>query len=59
MDSVNQTLKNYLRSEFLNLLNKTDFFEWIDCHVEKRGQKPASYLIFDELQKMTTYNPRN
>lgn len=53
MNNSSEDVKNYLRSEFLSLLNNPDHFEWIDCHAE-RGSPPATYYIIEELQKFTT-----
>jgi len=52
MNDAHEEVKNYLRSEFLTLLNNANHFEWIDGHVE-RGSPPATYLIIDELEKFT------
>lgn len=52
MTNSKESLKEYLRNEFLNLLNNPYHFEWIDCHVE-RGSPPATYLIIDEMKKFT------
>jgi len=53
MNNSSESVKDYLRSEFLILLNNPNLFEWIDSHVE-RGSPPATYLIMDELKKFTT-----
>jgi predicted nucleotidyltransferase len=53
MNNSSASVKDYLRSEFLILLNNPNIFEWIDAHVE-RGSPPATYLIMDELKKFTT-----
>ncbi|MGB3946746.1 MAG: nucleotidyl transferase AbiEii/AbiGii toxin family protein [Bacteroidia bacterium] len=53
IDNADQAVKDYLRSEFLNLLKRPDFFEWIDCHVERGVSQPASYMIFEKLKKIT------
>lgn len=53
MNNADQAVKDYLRSEFLNLLNKPDFFDWIDGHVDRGVLQPASYMIFEELKKFT------
>lgn len=52
MNNAGEDIKAYLRSEFLNLLNNPDIFEWIDGHVE-RGSPPATYFILDKLKKFT------
>lgn len=49
MNNSEESLRNYLRAEFQNLLNNSDILEWIDCHVE-RGSPPATYLILEELK---------
>ncbi len=49
-----ESVRNYLRTEFLSLLNLQPIFEWIDCHVERGGSPPASYLILDELKRFTS-----
>lgn len=49
MNNSEESLRNYLRAEFQNLLNNPDILEWIDCHVE-RGSPPATYLILEELK---------
>lgn len=53
MNNSNESVKEYLRSEFLILLNNPDLFEWVDSHVA-RSSPPATYLIMDELKKFTT-----
>lgn len=50
MNNAGEDIKAYLRSEFLNLLNNPDIFEWIDGHVE-RGSPPATYFILDKLKQ--------
>lgn len=50
MNHSNQTVKEYLKETFRNLLSNTFFFEWIDAHVEK-GYPPASYWIVDRLKE--------
>lgn len=52
MNAADEDVKDYLRSEFLNLLNNPNLFDWIDGHVE-RGSPPATDLIIDELEKFT------
>ena len=52
MNNANDTVREYLRSEVLILLNNPNLFEWIDSHVE-RGSPPATYFIMDELRKFT------
>ena len=52
MNNVGGDIKDYLRSEFVSLLNNPDILEWIDSHVE-RGSPPATYLILDKLKKFT------
>ncbi|CAN5523212.1 hypothetical protein BH11BAC3_BH11BAC3_37250 [soil metagenome] len=53
MNDTNESVKEYLRAEFLILLKNPNLFEWIDSHVE-RGSPPATYLIMDELKKFTS-----
>ncbi len=53
LNNSGKSVKNYLRSEFINLLNNPNLFEWIDSHVE-RNSPPASYLIMDRLKNFTT-----
>ncbi len=53
MNNSGNSVKDYLRSEFLNLLNNPNLFEWIDSHVE-RNSPPASYLIMDRIKNFTT-----
>lgn len=52
INNSNENLKNYLLTEFRNLLKNPNLFEWIDCHVE-RGSPPASYFILEALEKFT------
>ena len=52
MKNVAGDVRDYLKSEFLQLLNNSNITEWIDCHVE-RGSPPATYLIIEELKKFT------
>jgi hypothetical protein len=52
INNSNENLKNYLLTEFRNLLKNPNLFEWIDCHVE-RGSPPASYFIMEEIKKIT------
>ncbi len=52
MNNAGESLKEYLQSEFLILLENPNLFEWIDAHVE-RGSPPATYFIMDALQKFT------
>ncbi len=52
INNSGDNLKNYLLTEFRNLLKNPNIFEWIDCHVE-RGSPPASYLIMEALEKFT------
>jgi predicted nucleotidyltransferase len=52
MNDPKGEIKNYLRSEFLQLFNNPNIREWIDCHVE-RGATPATNLIIDELKKFS------
>lgn len=53
MNGTEKELKNYLKTEFKNLLTHPNIDEWIDCHVE-RGSPPASYFIIEEIQKFTS-----
>jgi predicted nucleotidyltransferase len=50
MNSAGESVKEYLQSEFLILLENPNLFEWIDAHVE-RGSPPATYFILDALKK--------
>lgn len=52
INNSSENLKNYLLTEFRNLLKNPNIFEWIDCHVE-RGSPPASYFIMEALEKFT------
>jgi len=52
MNIADRDVNDYLRSEFLNLLNNPNLFDWIDGHVE-RGSPPATDLIIDKLEKFT------
>lgn len=52
INNSGDNLKNYLLTEFRNLLKNPNIFEWIDCHVE-RGSPPASYIIMEALEKFT------
>jgi predicted nucleotidyltransferase len=52
MNTADRDVNDYLRSEFLNLLNNPNLFDWIDGHVE-RGSPPATDLIIGELEKFT------
>jgi len=53
MNNSSKTIKDYLRSEFLILLNNQNLFEWIDSHVE-RGTPPATYLIMENLKRFVS-----
>lgn len=53
INQSNEVLKNYLITEFRNLIENPNIFEWIDCHVE-RVSPPATYFIMEELRKLTT-----
>ncbi|HET6990101.1 MAG TPA: nucleotidyl transferase AbiEii/AbiGii toxin family protein [Bacteroidia bacterium] len=53
MNNANEGVKNYLRTEFLNLLKNQNHFEWIDGHAE-RGSPPATYFIIEELEKFVS-----
>ena len=53
INNANDNLRNYLKAEFANLLNNRNLLEWIDSHVE-RLSPPATYLIYDEIQKLAT-----
>lgn len=46
-------VREYLRSEFGNLLLNPNAFEWIDGHVE-RGSPPATYTIMEDMKKFIT-----
>ncbi len=50
MKNASEDIRNYLQSEFQNLLKTPGFTEWIDCHVE-RGSPPATDFIIDGLKK--------
>lgn len=53
-DEINTSesgIKEYLRSEFSELLNKPHIYEWVDCHVE-RASPPGTYYIIEELKKL-------
>ena len=52
MINVAGDVRDYLKSEFLQLLKNPNITEWIDSHVE-RGSPPATYLIIEELKKFT------
>jgi len=52
-DEINTSesdIKEYLRSEFSELLNNPHIYEWVDCHVE-RASPPGTYYIIEELKK--------
>ena len=54
-EEINQLdgmIRDYLRSEFLNLLDHPYILEWIDCHVE-RSSPPATNNIFERLKEFT------
>lgn len=51
INSADDSIKSYLKSEFQNLLNNPNHFEWIDSHVE-RSSPPATYDIINKLKKM-------
>lgn len=50
MNNSSEDLSNYLRTEFLNLLQNPNHVEWIDGHVE-RGNPPATDTIIDAMKK--------
>ena len=50
MKSAPQVLKEYLRSEFILLMDNTNIMEWIDCHVERLS--PATTLIADGINAL-------
>ena len=52
INNSSENLKNYLRTEFRNLLKNPHLLEWIDGHVE-RGSPPVSYFIMEALEKFT------
>lgn len=52
MTKADLAVKNYLHTEFLNLLKNPSLSDWIDGHVE-RGSPPATELIINELKKFT------
>jgi hypothetical protein len=53
MVNAKTSIKKYLRSEFVDLLNNPNILEWIDAHVE-RGSPPATYMIIDKLKKFVS-----
>ncbi len=53
MVNAKTSIKKYLRSEFVDLLNNPNISEWIDAHVE-RGSPPATYMIIDQLEKFVS-----
>lgn len=44
-------IKEYLLTEFSDLLKNQYIIEWIDCHVE-RASPPSTYMIIDEIEKI-------
>ena len=50
--SASSDIKEYLRSEFRQLLGNSNILEWIDGHVE-RGSPPATYYIHERLKELT------
>ncbi|MDB5199248.1 MAG: hypothetical protein JWO92_1211 [Chitinophagaceae bacterium] len=52
INSSDKNVREYLRSEFTNLLINPNVFEWIDGHVE-RGSPPATYTIMEDLGRFT------
>lgn len=53
MNSAAEDVKEYLRTEFRELIKNTNIYEWVDCHVE-RGSPPATAIILEELRKFTS-----
>lgn len=51
MKASKNELKEYLRTEFKNLLKNPGIEEWIDCHVETRYPNPTTKFIFEQLKK--------
>lgn len=49
MNNSDNSVKEYLQSEFQILLKNPNLYEWIDSHVE-RGSPPATYLIIDKIK---------
>lgn len=49
MNASGIDLKNYLRTEFQDLLKNKNLYEWIGCHVE-HGVDPATSLIIDKIK---------
>jgi predicted nucleotidyltransferase len=47
---TDQSLKNYLKEEFGNLLSQSGINEWIDCHIDFISP-PSTYMIIDELKR--------
>lgn len=50
MKSADQPVKEFLITEFQNLLNNPHVHEWIGCHVE-RVSYPSTFFIIEELKK--------
>lgn len=50
LNNCSGEIRNYLIHEFKQLKSNSNFFEWIDCHVEL-GATPASYFILAEIDK--------
>lgn len=48
MKTAHDNVREYLLTEFRNLLDNPNIYEWIDCNVE-RGSPPATYYIHDKL----------
>jgi predicted nucleotidyltransferase len=50
LKNTQNPLKDYLLSEFTQLLRNPNILDWIDGHVE-RVSPPATYFILDEMKK--------
>ena len=55
MNSCENELREYLVSTFQSLINNSNIFEWINCHVE-RGAPPLSYHILDQLKRFCNWS---
>jgi predicted nucleotidyltransferase len=49
IDGAPNDVKEYLLTEFSNLLDNSNFYEWIECNVE-RGSPPATNYIQQKLR---------
>jgi predicted nucleotidyltransferase len=50
MNKLEGEIKDYLKSEFRELLNNRNIQEWVGSHVE-RASPPRTYYIIEELKK--------